>query len=106
MKIILKDKTELVATEMQFCNFVQVETKSVDEVLEKLTDENLTEVEFVFDYTTQKADKLIISDIKVEKADEYLVSIYFREQSEIEKLKAEMEVVNNAVLELAEMAVK
>lgn len=98
MKLKLKDKTELTVTKMQFFDYVQIKTNSVDEVLTKLTDENLTDIEFIFDYTTQKAEKLIISDIKIEKADEYLVDIYFREQSELEKLKAELEKVKEKMM--------
>lgn len=93
MKLKLKDKTEFTATRMQYFGYVQISTDSVDKVLEKLTDENLTDIEFIFDYTTQKAEKLIVSSITVEKENEYLVNIYFREQSELEKLKAELEKV-------------
>lgn len=94
----MKDGTEFTATKMQFFDFVQIATKSVDEVLEKLTDENLTDIEFIFDYTTQKAEKLIVSSITVEKDDAYLVDIYFREQSELEKLKAELEKVKEKMM--------
>lgn len=107
MKLKLKDKTEFTATRMQFFDYVQISTDSVDKVLEKLMKDNLVDIEFIYDYTTQKAEKLIVNSVTVEKAEnDYLVNIYFREQSELEKLKEELEIVNTAVLELGEMAVK
>lgn len=106
MKIILKTtKTEVETISQQAGEYIEVKVSDLDEALKKLYADNaLSLVDFEDNGKITPCESLTMGTVIINHTkDGATATIYFNKQSELDRVKAELKVTNDAIAELAAM---